>query len=109
MTCTEQRRRRVAASDRGPDPRRGLSAVICWATTSHASAKITDQVPAVGDQLGGLLLLRDSSFWERQSQFKKEILGLVVRMVAEAGIHFLRCLGFHESQLRCHHEKRVRI
>ena len=70
---------------------------------------ITDQVPAVGDQLGGLLLLRDSSFWERQSQFKKEILGLVVRMVAEAGIHFLRCLGFHESQLRCHHEKRVRI
>ena len=59
--------------------------------------------------MGGLLLLRDSSFGERQSQFKKEILGLVVRMVAEAGIHFLRCLGFHESQLRCHHEKRVRI
>jgi hypothetical protein len=64
-------------------------------------SQITDQVPAVGDQLGGLLLLRDSSFWKRQSQFKKEILRLVVRMVAEAGIHFLRCLGFHESQLRC--------
>ena len=141
MTCTEQRRRRVQ-----PRSKTRTFGSYLLGDDQPCISQITNQVPTVGDQLGGLLLLGDSSFRERQSpnvmvkanpsfgptpelgpcdapkrkrfpggsprscknsQFKRGILRLIVRMVAEAGIHFLRRLGFHESQLRCHHEKRT--